>query len=141
MIAADVAALFPSLEANESARICRELVEESELEFRNVDYQEILLYVRMNLDQCSEYEPLKPYLPERLFEKGKAPGMHSEYMKGSKKHRDLKKKQWKEKIFPRDPALEKKLLGLAVEIGIKQLFTKFAYTFGGKVYKQMKGAR
>ena len=46
MVATDVVALFPSLGIEETARVCGQVVEASELEIENVDYTEMLLDLR-----------------------------------------------------------------------------------------------
>ena len=75
MIASDVVALFPSMRARETAQICSEMVERSDLEFGMLDYQEMLLYIRLNRDKVSKLGYLEHYLPVRSKTGGRSPGM------------------------------------------------------------------
>ena len=47
---------------------------------------------------------------------------------------------WIHKSPPDSQWLQKRILGKAVEVGIKVLFSSFSYTFGGKFYLQLEGA-
>ena len=44
----DVEALYPSIETNTSARIVGEMVGESKVEFKNVDFETAVLFIASN---------------------------------------------------------------------------------------------
>ena len=78
MIASDVIAMFPNLDKKEVSKICRIMIENSQINFEGIDVNEMLLYVRLNLDHCSDVAPLVPFLPQRKYTKGDTPGMSSD---------------------------------------------------------------
>ena len=48
LIATDVKALFPSLEAGESERICKIMIKDGDMSFKGINLAETLLYLRLN---------------------------------------------------------------------------------------------
>ena len=68
--------------------------------------------------------------------------MRSEQVKGPWHNEDIEKDklQWIHKPPPKNIMLRRKILAKAIEVGVKLLFSTFAYTFGGKVYRQLDGA-
>ena len=77
MIASDVVALFPIMEAGETARVCAEMVETSELEFEDLDLQEMLLYIKLNADRATNIGSLQSLLPRRAKMRGGHPTMRN----------------------------------------------------------------
>ena len=82
MIASDVVALFPSLRAEETAQICGQMVEMSELQLDNLDYTEMLLYIQLNRHRIQKLGYIENFLPVRKRKGGKDPSMRSEQIKG-----------------------------------------------------------
>ena len=76
-------------------------------------------------------------IPQRRHTKGPRPGVSGgEAGSGKSDHNDC---QW---IFPiKEPSQQdkRKLLGLALEIGVKAAFNLHCYQFGGNMYKQSFG--
>ena len=70
MVATDVVALFPSLGINETARICGQMAQVSDLEVENLDYTEMLLYLRLNQEMAGELGHLVNFLPVRRHKGG-----------------------------------------------------------------------
>ena len=142
MVATDVVALFPSLGIDETARVCGLMAETSDLEIENIDYTEMLLYLRLNQDLAGDMGTLANFLPVRRHKGGGGPTMRCDQVKGPWHQEDLdrEKLQWIHKPPPRNIRTRRKILGKAIEVGVKLLFSTFAYTFGGKVYKQLEGA-
>ena len=139
MVATDVVALFPSLGIDETARICGQVAEASNLEIDNVDYTEMLLYLRLNEDKAGDLGFLVNFLPTRKSKGGGGPTMRSEQIKGPWHQEDIEKEklQWIHKPPPRNVRIRRKILGKDIEVGDKLMFTMFAYTFGGKIYRQL----
>ena len=79
MVASDVVALFPSMKVKNTAKICAEMVKQTELEFEDLDICEMLLYIRMNQEKVSNLQEVEPWLPTRAKKGGVAPGL--EFMK------------------------------------------------------------
>ena len=57
MVATDVSALFPSRTDVEAGRAARRAIEESNLEF-DEDYDEMLLYIKLNQDKSEHTNKL-----------------------------------------------------------------------------------
>ena len=142
IVGSDVEALFPSLEKGESAKICKEMVTNSTLEFRNIDVQEMLLYIRLNMEHATDLGVVRSFLPQRAKKFGKDPGMTSPLVRSAKKLEDTKGKddqQWVPGLTPTSPKIIRQIVGLVVEIGVKTIFSNFCYTFGGKIFLQLQG--
>ena len=143
LIATDVEALFPSLEAGESGRICKEVIENGDLDFEEIDLPEALLYLRMNrtlLDK-QDLEQLEDYLPVRKFQGGKEPGMTGGRVRGPNKVGQVQEKdeKWEHKCPPTGAAWRKKIVGMMAQVGVQVAFRHYCYTFGGRLYHQLRG--
>ena len=137
-IGADAKALFPSLSAERSARIVREVAMESELEFVGMDYKAAAMLVKYGMDP-SEIRTLglENIVPRRRYNRGRKPGVTSKEALGGDRERDEDK--W---IFPsREPSeTEKKsLIAACLEIGVRTSFQNSVYQFGGKYFLQSTG--
>ena len=60
MIASDVVALFPSMQVNNTARICGKMVRKTELSIEDLDVTEMLLYLRLNQDLVTNLKEVEP---------------------------------------------------------------------------------
>ena len=142
MVATDVVALFPSLDLEETSRICVKMAEWSDLEIEGVDYTEMLLYIRLNQEHAGDLGYLTNFLPVRRSKGGTGPTMRNTQIKGPWHQDEIErdKLQWIHKPPPRNVRIRRRILGKAIEVGVKLLFTTFAYTFGGKIYQQLDGA-
>ena len=142
MISSDVCALFPSMNRDETARVCSQMMEKSTLEVQNIDYREMLLYLRLNEDKVTNMGNLVNLLPVRKFEKGRKPGMTNEWITGPHKQSEIpgEKLIWIHRDTPLSIETKKRILAKAVEISIKTLFSGFTYTFAGKLFLQLDGA-
>ena len=67
-IASDLVVLFPSLDTK--VRVCAEMLQNSNIECNNIDYNEMLLYIKLNLPKCSGVALLMGFLPQRKYEMG-----------------------------------------------------------------------
>ena len=88
MVASDVCALFPSMNKEETSIVCGMMMETSDIEVENVDYKEVLLYLRMNQTEV-DLEDLEGFLPVRRFKMGGAPGMKNDQVKGPHRQKDI----------------------------------------------------
>ena len=101
MVATDVSALFPSMDAREAGKACREKIVESGLEFEDCNYDEMLLYVMLNRERTEASKKLYPFFPRRTKTGGKAPGMKSGQVRGPNLMSDLgHKSKWKPRTTP-----------------------------------------
>ena len=142
LVATDVEALFPSLEAGETGRICKQMIRDGELKLEGINWQEALLYLHLNqgyLDR-EDLAELEPYLPVRK-RKGKEPQMTGPRVRGAKKVGELseKEEQWTHRPPPSNESLRRLIMGMMVQIGVQAAFTCYCYTFGGEIFQQKKG--
>ena len=71
IIRADVVALYPSLEAIQVADIVYKSMMETEIEFKNISFQEAVRYIALtSTDQECRIGPLKTVLPRRRHVNG-----------------------------------------------------------------------
>ena len=89
MVASDVVALFPSMRAEETARVCSLMVQESDLEFQDLDYKEMLLYISLNTDKVTNIGYINAFLPTRAKRFGRPPTVRNKQLSAPKKQSDL----------------------------------------------------
>ena len=137
----DVKALYPSLIGSRTAEIVGNMVANSEIEFENIDFNELCKYIAINATNVEiESKGMTEFIHTRKSNRGPKPGMTSEEVTGGDQSRAAEKSKWNKPIaHPEDPARRKILLGWAVEIGIKTVFGNLFYKFDGKIRRQGKG--
>ena len=88
-IGADVKALFPSLSAQRSGRIVREVVLESDLKFEGVDYRAAAMLVMYGMDLFEIRRlGLENIITRRRFHMGQRPGVTSKEALGGDGERE-----------------------------------------------------
>ena len=138
IIGFDAVALYPSMKARETAKVCREevieILNEGEMKVEGLDMNKVTLYIRMNKHLTGDLKELWRYIPFRKKVGGVEPGMSS---KGVKE--DTENEQW---CWPKAEITEKvriELIGRMVEIGVRVMFGNLVYSFGGENYLQTEG--
>ena len=124
MIASDVVALFPSMKAEETAYICGQMIERSELQVNNLDYTEMLLYIQLNRSKVRKLSYIENFLPVRKRKGGKEPSMKNDQIRGPWRQTEVEEDKlfWIHREPPQSEAAKRKILALVVEIGIQELF-------------------
>ena len=145
--ATDVEALFPSLDSRESARICCNTIQESNMIIENLNLEEALLYLTVNEEECLDCNDLDDFRinrPIRNTTHGGRPGMRSEFLRNGKTCNQNKKSTkypWHHMNNVEDnQENSRKILGLVVKVALQVLFKNFCYSFGGHIYHQQVGA-
>ena len=138
MIGFDAVALYPSMSAKNTARICKEqavdIMSKGNINVEGLDMRKVTLYVRINKNKTGDLSKLWGLLPFRKKVGGVEPGMSSKGVKGGEPE-----EQWS---WPRrEPTKQEKieLVGRMIEIGIRVLFENLVYSFGGEDYIQTEG--
>ena len=129
----DAEALYPSLDIEQSARICAERVSRSEVDFMGIDYDWAVKYIAMNLTKDeAALSRIGHLLPVRKYKRGARPGIVSmeEEEKGSKWI--LRQRQLTE--------MEKRqILAEVIYHGVKTVFKNHVYQFEGQIRIQRRG--
>ena len=139
IIGSDVAALYPSLDAVEVARIVYNAIMETKVKFSGVNYLEACRLIALtSTDQECRISKLKRVLPRRRSNQGTRPGITGEDPMGPEVG---SQEQWK---FPSLPngltELEKKMVVATVmQKNVLALFKTHTYSFSNKYFLQMKG--
>ena len=138
LIGADVAQLFPSLEATHSSKLINQALQETKVKFDGINYVEVAVYLAMELTEWqARAAKIHHLLPQRKFKKGQKPKVTgTNAMAAEPKNTDF----W---IFPKrqfSPEEQSLLLGKALEVAVKTLFTTHLYQFGGRIYRQISGS-
>merc|ERR1711954_458926 len=109
---------------------------------RGANYEQVRGPWHQDEDKVEDIGYVANFLPTRRHKGGGGPTMRSEQVKGPWHQDEIcrDKLQWVHKPPPRNVKIRRKILGKAIEVGVKILFTTFAYTFGGKIYHQLDGA-
>ena len=104
MVATYVSALFPSMTATEAGRAARIKIEESGLNFDGVDYEECLLYLKLNQHLTENTNKLRGFFPTRTKKGGREPGMSAKQVRGPNTMREMGEKSlWKPRGLSRIP--------------------------------------
>ena len=133
LLGSDVKSLFPSLSAFQTGKAVRRQFEKSPINWENVDWKLVSLYVKIQEKYWEEKDlsDIKMYLPERISKAGRPPsigtlGVESRY-------------RWPGSLELISMKHKKKLLALAIERAVVFFFRNFVYTFGGEIFLQLKG--
>ena len=133
----DVKALYPSIDIDFAVERCVELLKDSDINFENVDSDELGLYISLmtNIEQRKE-EGIEEMCPTRK-NKGKNPtitgcGSYTDYERRWSFHNKAKK-------GINDPNILKNIISYAVGITLKVTLKNHIFTFNSKIYKQTKG--
>ena len=134
LIGNDVTALCPNLSADNTARIAKKAIIDSEVDFKGFDMEKGLAYnIAINSDLVENLEDMKHLIPKRKFKTGTKPTMASITSKLNPRN------QWEFKDKDLTEEDKKKIIGTVVGVAIKILFNNFTYKFGGKYYHQRGG--
>ena len=133
LLGSDVKALFPSLSAEMTGKCVREQFKKSTIEWQNVDWKLVALYVKLhqNLLVKGELSEIEKYLPERKSVTGRPPsigtiGIESRYV-------------WPGSMEILSNGTKRTLMAFAMEAAVIFFFRNFTYTFGGDIFVQMFG--
>ena len=132
VISMDVKALYPSMEWKEIGVAVREMVENCDEEVQDVDWKEVGKYIATTISKEEiEREGLQHVIPKRKQETGRR--ITVAYLQNKKND-----KNWSN---PRTPGhgQKKKMIGLALAIGIQTCMENHVYKVGDKVYLQQEG--
>ena len=135
IISMDAVALYPSLEAEDSARVCAELITTSGLRVESIDWEEVGLYVTVT---GHDGQFSNEIIPQRRYTAGAKPSITTSEIVGPLQ-RDKNKSKF---LSPaRLPSHEEKneLLAVLLHTAIKTLMTNHTYSWKGEVRIQSKG--
>ena len=133
LIGNDVTALYPSLSAENTARIIRDEIMKSEIKFEGFDTNRGRAYLQINRDLIEDIESIEHLLPKRKSKSGTSPGMPSIDRKWNPH------KQWEFERVDITKDEERKIIGAVAEVALKVLFNNFTYKFGEKYFHQSEG--
>ena len=132
----DATALYPSLEIKRTAEYVMEIMTESKLEIKSVDYGELGRYLAYI---TSEEEVVELGL-EEVIAKRRKKGSRKPTITGPELMKSFAGESEVWVIERRPNELEKRLmLALAVSKDVEEVLTNHVFTFTGEVFKQIKG--
>ena len=133
----DVEALYPSLNGEEVAKLLEEEVMRSSIRWKDLDYLEGARWLALHYsEEWCRSSSLKRVLPRRRKVNGTKPGVRGARPMG-KETGDIE--QW---IFPEvvlSQEEKKGILAAITRLMTELMFNNHIYTFGGKMYRQVKG--
>ena len=131
----DVMSLYPSLGIEISAIVVARAMMESDVVFKNLQWREIALYLRYNMDQDAlDREELADICPQRRYDRRP----HVFECSGSNLNKAVRYEPW---IFPEAVANEtgiKKMFCVAVGIMVRTM-ALHDFVIDGRVFRQEKG--
>ena len=132
VLSMDVKALYPSMEWKEIGVAVREMVENCDEEVQDVDCKEVGKYIATTMSKEEiEQEGLQHVIPKRKQETGRK--ITVAYLQNKKND-----KNWSNLRTP-GHRQKKRMIGLALVIGIQTCMENHVYKVGDKVYLQQEG--
>ena len=133
----DVKALYPSLDVDLTARVIANTYMEHSYEIINVDYNELSLYLAINMSpENLASKGLSEFCPTRKHKRGRKP-----VITGCATNNDADKRYapWNPPQSLPNNLNAKKMLAEAIYIGIKFTMSNHIYRFDDQIKKQAKG--
>jgi hypothetical protein len=131
-------ALYPSLDIEKCASVVQEKLYESEITFANLQWKEIMLYLRyMMTDEQLRERQLYNHAPKRRWRRGRPPLFHAS---GSSNDSETRRGPWDftECLEPNDDQT-RRMWCIAVEILVTKTMQNHCYMFEGQIYRQEEG--
>ena len=131
-------ALYPSLEAERSGVLVREMVERSKVKIA-VNERELKLYLASTMEENEvKEEGWEEFVHKKKNKSNnnRKPGITTEEILGERKN---EKSKWEELEKMADEEMVKKMLGKALEIGVKAVMQNNVYRFADEIRVQEKG--
>ena len=115
---------------------CVELIFESEMNFKNIDVNELGLYLAITMDRAIlESEQIIDFCPSRI-RKGKR---HTITASGCSKDKSKRWKGWVISERITDDTMKKKMISIAVGVALKVVLSNHIFVFNKLYYRQKKG--
>ena len=130
--------LFPSMTSIRTARIARDEVTKSLLEFEGMNYKEMSRYIAIMEKLTSGVEKVRRVLPMRSKEGAKPTDIGIRNKEINSKYVDTEIEWTFPDVEPTNPE-KKEMRGIMCEIGVRILWEKFSYRFGQEIYHQQSG--
>ena len=135
LLGSDVKSLFPSMSAQMTGKCVREQFEKSPIDWQQVDWKLVTLYVKLNENfwKESELSEVRKYLPVKVDtgKGGRPPSIGTIGLEN--------KFRWPSSMEILNTKVKKKLMALAMERAVVFFFLNFTYTFAGETFVQTFG--
>ena len=133
----DVTALYPSIDVEFAVNKCIELINESDVEFQNVDLDELGLFLMLTASKESlQSNDVLKFCSTRKS-KGRTPTLTAS---GINKKPEKRWSGWtKSNCKPESSQAIKELVTYALRISLLATLQNHIYTFDGKLYQQLRG--
>ena len=129
--------MYPSLDVEDAVRVVCEMFEESEVRIEGVDYEEVGLYLALNMDSREiEGKGLGRVCPTRKSNIGRKPEIT-----GSGTHVQKVKRfdPWIKPTQQPDEGQKRSMLKEAIRVVVSVIMKNHTYEFNQEVRRQMKG--
>ena len=133
-LGADVETMFPSLEAEQVAKLVADEFMRTKFDVDEVNYKQLGIYIALNWSPGKiRIEGLHRVCPRRKYNKGPKPTIHGKEAKGGKS--DEGDSKWEFEGNEPNEWEKKKLVASAIQIGIIASFKHHVYCFGGRAFR------
>ena len=137
LVGCDVESLYPNLDREATIAIVKKMIIECDVQWEEIDWIEATRFIALNWtrDQCRA-SSLRKVLPIRRKNNGVRPGVKGVGPMGKEPH---DQEQWRFPPIKLTEEDKKEILGQVIAICVDILFKNHLYTFGGDVFRQLKG--
>ena len=133
----DVKALYPSLDIPDTVEVVCQMFEESNITFDGVDYEELGLYLALNLDSRTlEGRGLAHLCPTRKNNAGRRPTITASGNRSSKADRF---EPWNRASHQPDEEQKRRMMTEAMRIALTTSLSNHMYEFNKVIRRQCKG--
>ena len=132
----DVDALYPSIDIEFAVDRCVDLILESGIEFKDVNINELGLYLALTEKQDTLRENnLLQYCPKRTTNKGRPPTITSSRMSSEEKRWEI----WHKSNMKPNTEETRRMVCFALGVMMKVILRNHIFVFNNELYKQMNG--
>jgi hypothetical protein len=133
----DVVGLYPSIIAEEAGRIIEDVIAESSIDYQNVEWDVLEVYLAITLTNDEKEElGINDVLPDKT--RGINRKVTLNYMKEDN-HKDGTNKWTKEGKRKAEKMDKKRMIGRCIRNIVVKIMKNHVYQFDGKVFKQLVG--
>ena len=133
----DVKALYPSIDIDFAVDKCVEMIVGSEVEFKNVNVDELGLYLVLSLnEETLTREKLNEYCPKRRTKGGRHPTITG---CGTEENEKIRWNSWNKREKTPDETELKRMVSFALGVAMKTTLKNHVFKFHDEIRKQATG--
>ena len=133
----DVKALYPMIDIEFSVDRCAEMIFESNVEFKNIDVEEVGLYLALTVDRDKLIDAgLEKFCPTRKTSRGRPPTITGS---GVNDNKEKRWEPWEPSVVKPNMEEQRKMVCYALGVTMKTMLKNHIFRFHDQIRKQKNG--